>query len=124
MSLYENQVKKYEDSNFKIKPGKFLEILYLPIFAILFFIFEFKIKANFINEEIADKIEFACIAFLIGLIHFFASNVLSYLYNLQRIITPFLFPPIATPKRLKIIGGSITIISIFFGFFVLISGHN
>ena len=124
MSLYNDKVKDYKESYSKLTPQNLIEIIYFPIFAILFFVFEFKIKSTIANQEFANNIQFAFIPFLIGLIHILACNVLAFLYNLQRIITPFIFPQIVTPKSLKIIGGVIVTASILFGILQYIKRYS
>lgn len=118
MSSDNNDIKSSEENMAPLARKHLIELIYLPIVAVLFFLFEFKIKSIISDHKFADRIGFAFIAFLIGILHLLSSNILSYMYNLQRIITPFLFPPIATSKRVKILGCIIVLASIVMFVFI------
>lgn len=77
------------------------EFFYFPIFLVVVFL----------SSIMIDKLSFevAAVFGLSGCLHIFASNVLTYLYNWQRVLIPFV--PKSTPKRLKILG----VVLIIFG---------
>jgi hypothetical protein len=94
---------------------RLLEIIYFPIFIMVFFAFQLKIKPEFADKELAETTEFVVIAVTFGLLHILASNILSYLYNLQRCIMPLRLVPLATSKRLKVLGSLTIVIGIALG---------
>ncbi len=112
MSIYEKIVKDFEKYGSKLTLVQLYEIIYFPIFAILFFIFEFQIIHLNGLQEIFQKYEFQFIFSFFGLFHILASNILAYLYNLQRTTLFIRFLPMSTPKRLRIFGCLLIIASL------------
>lgn len=109
------KAKRDIDSFLQFPQKGIIEIVYIFLFIIFFILWEYKIKLMFQNPDVIENIEFSLILFLIGLLHLVSSNILSYLYNLQYIIMPFFFVPLASPKKLKLIGCIIILASITIG---------
>lgn len=117
MSLYKKILEDYEKGETRLSGKFFFEIVYFPVFGISFLLLEFGIiKLNGL-EKFYQEYELTILFFFLGLFHVLASNVLSFLYNLQRITPFFLFLPIATPRGLKLFGCTIIVVSFLFGVF-------
>jgi hypothetical protein len=92
-----------------------LEFLWFPVFGFGWLFFEINIKHMLHGKATIENYEFLLGSVSFGLLHILASNALSFLYNLSRHILPFLKPPLATPRRLKIIGLVIIAGSLLYG---------
>ena len=94
-----------DKNSLEINKKTLLELLWFPVFGLIWLFFELKIKHVITEKVYLEKIEFFIGWATFGLLHILASNILSFLYNLNRYIIPF--SPLVTPKRLKILGGII-----------------
>lgn len=121
--MMHQNAKRVEDENqiLNFPRKRLVEIIYIPIFILLFIVFELKAKHVFLNNAIDESIQPGIIAILFGLLHILASNILSYLYNLQRIIIPFRVVPLATSRRLKFLGGIITVVGVVISIVAILS---
>jgi len=96
---------KFIEGDFEISFDRrdLFEILQLILFATLIIFLRWLLLPSLIKEK-EIPINGLTAGFLIGTIHFFANNLLSKLYNLERIMCPFKFIPIITPKSVRMIG--------------------
>jgi len=103
-----------EDNGFQINKRVWLELFWFPVIGAVWLLLHLNIENIVGNKAHLEQIEFLVGWIMFGLVHVLASNILSFLYNLQRRIMPFSFlkPPLATPKRLKILGGIIMAVSV------------
>jgi len=88
-----------------------LEFLWFVVFGFGWLLFETLLKPT-LNGGSTEDYEFRAGLICFGLLHIAASNALSFLYNLSRHVLPFLKSPLATPKRLKILGALIIIFAV------------
>ncbi len=110
----QNSKKSKQNFDLLTFPQKgIIEFIYFPIAILIYLIY--KTKKVVINDSLDGENEIYIILSLVALLHILASNVLSYLYNLQYAILPFNFAPRATPKRLKIIGIIVMVICVLKG---------
>jgi hypothetical protein len=96
----------------EITKREYLELLYFPLFILLFFWIQHKIEV-ISDTNLREKILSMTESFLFGTFHLLASNSLSFLYNLPKAI-PFFgkISPTATPKKVKVIGSIFVMISL------------
>jgi len=104
-----------EDNEYDVRKGimskrDVMEFIYVPLAIVLFFTAQHLIVENIADERLLKKTEVQVFTIVWGLFHICASRVMSYLYNIQRIIIPI--APKATPRRLKILGAVVIAISI------------
>lgn len=111
------------DQEFReLSRSELLEFLYFPVFFALFFLLQYYVIEVIPENKYADRLEsFGGVA-LFGLLHVLASNILSFLYNLQGYVMPIraLRMPRATSKFLKLLGGGLLAFSVP-GFFITLA---
>ena|ERR1700690_2217993 len=105
---------QYDVTKGNISKRDVMELIYVPVAIILFFAAKHLIVANITDESLLKKAEMQVFLCLWGLFHICASRIMSFLYNLGRIIMPVtrLRAPKATPRRLKTLGAVVIAISI------------
>ncbi len=103
-----NDNEKY----FTFKYIKELICSFVIISLFLFYTFFFKEKIE--NKQLAENLDLVFFLFSIGVVHILASNVLSFVYNQQRLVSPLAMR--ATPGKLKIVGAIVCL----FGFLIFL----
>jgi hypothetical protein len=112
-----------DDKESKLPKRHFKELLYVPIFLIFFFLFEFKLKQSIVAAAaLQEEVEVLFVFTILGLFHVVASNVLAFLYNLRTLMLPFSKRPRIeiTARNIKALGIILVFISVI-GWFVIFS---
>ena len=95
----------YQEILSEIQRKHLFELTYILAILVTFLAVQFVAGKN-----VPGVIQIFTLPFAFGLIHILASNILSFLYNLNWVIFPF--APKVTPRLLKIIGSLILVIGI------------
>ena len=99
---------KYNQIISELRKNNLYELFYIPLLVIAIIIVKM-----IGGKEMFDQYDTVIFLLAFGLFHVFASNILSFLYNLNWVISPIALK--ASPKVLKIVGMIITGISCFMG---------
>ena len=88
-----------------------LELCYLPLLISIYFAVNYLMHNIMTAEYRLARADSHLLIFLFGLFHVLASIILSFFYNLGRVLVPgaAVWVPTATPTRLRIFGGLIMI---------------
>jgi hypothetical protein len=98
------------------------DVIYLILCFILFFLIRVKVKQFVSDEQLQTKVEAAAFFSLFGLLHIFANNLLSFLYDMRSALSPFKKPFLVeiTPKNIRIVGIILLVISLIAWFTLLL----
>jgi hypothetical protein len=115
-----NNNNEYDITKGGITRKDLMELYYVPILLAAYFIAIYVIKKNISDAILLKKIEMSIFFLSFGLFHILARHILSYAYNMQRIIARQIAvpTPLATPRRLLIVG----VIAILMSIISLLSG--